>query len=68
MGGRGPRYAPGTEILDPLMAQALVLEDAEGNRALWISLDLIGFSYARSADSAVYDWQQSRVYLTMPSC
>ncbi len=50
MGGRGPRYAPGTEVLDPLMAQALVLEDAAGNRTLWISLDLIGLSFARSAD------------------
>jgi neutral ceramidase len=49
MGGRGPRYAPGTEVLDPLVAQALVLEDRAGNRTLWISLDLIGLSYARSA-------------------
>ena len=49
MGGRGPRYAPGNEILDPLMAQALVLEDGFGNRTLWMSLDLIGLSYARSS-------------------
>jgi neutral ceramidase len=49
MGGRGPRYAPGTEILDPLMAQALVLVDGFGSRQLWISLDLIGLSYARSS-------------------
>ena len=49
MGGRGPRYAPGNEILDPLMAQALVLEDSAGNRVLWLSLDLIGLSHARSS-------------------
>ena len=49
MGGRGPRYAPGNEILDTLMAQALVLEDAEGSQILLVSMDLIGLSYPRSA-------------------
>ncbi len=49
MGGRGPRFAPGTTILDPLMAQVLILEDAGGNRCLWVSLDLIGLDYGRSA-------------------
>ena len=42
MGGRGPRFAPGVEVLDPLSAQALVLEDDAGRRTLWVSLDLIG--------------------------
>ncbi len=44
MGGRGPRFTPGREILDPLFAQATVLEDAEGRRTLWISVDLIGLA------------------------
>jgi neutral ceramidase len=42
MGGRGPRFAPGTEILDPLIAQALVLEDDAGRQTLWVSVDQIG--------------------------
>jgi hypothetical protein len=42
MGGRGQRFTPGASILDPLMAQALALEDAHGSRTLWVSLDLIG--------------------------
>ena len=45
MGGRGSRFTPGAAVLDPLMAQALVLEDAGGNRLLWISMDLLGLSY-----------------------
>ena len=49
MGGRGPRFAPGAEVLDPLMAQALILEDGEGNRQLWVSLDLIGLDHGRAA-------------------
>jgi hypothetical protein len=49
MGGRGPRFAPGASVLDPLMAGALLLEDAQGRRQLWISLDLIGLDYGRSA-------------------
>ncbi len=49
MGGRGPRFAPATSVLDPLMAQALLLEDAQGNRQLWVSLDLIGLDHGRSA-------------------
>lgn len=49
MGGRGPRFTPGAEVLDPLMAQALVLEDGVGRRQIWISLDLIGLDYGRSA-------------------
>jgi len=49
MGGRGPRFAPGAEVLDPLMAQALVLEDGAGTRQVWVSLDLIGMDQDRAA-------------------
>ena len=49
MGGRGPRFAPATVVLDPLMAQALILEDGAGNRQLWVSLDLIGMDHGRAA-------------------
>ena len=45
MGGRGPRFTPGVAVLDPLLAQALVLEDAGGRRMLWVSMDMIGLSY-----------------------
>ena len=44
MGGRGPRFTPGRAVLDPLIAQATVLEDSGGNRTLWISVDLVGLS------------------------
>jgi neutral ceramidase len=47
MGGRGPRFAPGAAVLDPLLAQALVLEDARGNRTLWISVDQDGLTRDR---------------------
>lgn len=47
MGGRGPRFAAGAEVLDPLQAQALVLEDDTGRRALWLSVDLIGVTATR---------------------
>ena len=49
MGGRGPQFTPGASVLDPLIAQALVLEDAEGRRTLWISMDMIGLSYTMSS-------------------
>ena len=45
MGGRGPRFAPGTLVLDPLVAQALVLEDTSGRQTLWISVDMIGMTF-----------------------
>ena len=48
MGGRGPRFALGAEVRDPLMAQALILEDGAGNRQLWVSLDLIGMDHGRA--------------------
>jgi hypothetical protein len=44
MGGRGARFSPGTEILDPLYAQAVVLQDAQGRRVVFISVDLVEFS------------------------
>ncbi|MCL4302534.1 MAG: hypothetical protein KJ077_42990 [Anaerolineae bacterium] len=47
MGGRGPRFAPGAAVLDPLLAQALALEDAGGNRSLWVSLDQDGLARER---------------------
>jgi len=49
MGGRGTRYTPGAEVLDPLLMHALVLEDAVGERMLWLSLDMIGLSWTMSA-------------------
>ncbi len=48
MGGRGPQFAPGAEVRDSLMAQALILEDGAGNRQLWVSLDLIGMDHGRA--------------------
>jgi len=41
MGGRGPRFTPGASVLDPLMSFATLLEDAQGNRTLWISVDVV---------------------------
>jgi neutral ceramidase len=68
MGGRGPRYAPGNEVIDPLMAQVLVLEDADNNRVMWLSLDLIGLSFERSSElryelSAITGIPYSRIIL-----
>ena len=50
MGGRGPRFTPGAEIIDPLLAQALVLEDSAGRRLLVISMDMIGMSYHATSE------------------
>lgn len=41
MGGRGPRFDNGTEILSPLEAAVTVLEDDAGRRAALISADII---------------------------
>lgn len=49
MGGRGPRFSPGVEVLDPLAAQAVVLEDGKGERAVWISIDMIGMTWQRTS-------------------
>ncbi len=54
MGGRGPRFTPGAVVLDPLMAQALALQDGNGSRTLWLSLDLIGLG-SGLAESLLYD-------------
>ncbi len=50
MGGRGSRFTPGAAVLDPLLAQALVLEDETGQRMLWVSMDMIGMSYHATAE------------------
>lgn len=42
MGGRGPRFSAATDLLDPLAAQVVVLEDEKGSRIAWISIDLVG--------------------------
>lgn len=48
MGGRGPRFSPATEVLDPLLAQVTVLEDDAGQRAVFVSVDLIELSMPHS--------------------
>src|SRR5690606_20865956 len=48
MGGRGPRFAEGTEIVDPLQAGAIVLEDEKGQRLVLLSIDLIGIGQEQS--------------------
>jgi neutral ceramidase len=48
MGGRGPRFAPGVEVLDPLAAQVVMLEDAKGARTLWMSIDMIGMAWPQT--------------------
>lgn len=60
MGGRGPRFDAGSEILDPLLAQVLILEDDSGNRTLWASIDQLGLdretgSYLRYTLAEVTD-------------
>src|SRR5690606_25264593 len=41
MGGRGPRFAFGSEVFTPLEAGVTVLEDNAGNRAVLVSADVI---------------------------
>jgi hypothetical protein len=41
MGGRGPRFAAGSEILSPLQAGVTVLEDAAHHRVVFVSADVI---------------------------
>ena len=50
MGGRGSRFTPGAEVIDPLLAQALVVEDDVGRRLLTISVDMIGMSYHATSE------------------
>jgi hypothetical protein len=42
LSGYASRNRPATEVLDELWAKALVLEDANGKRALLITMDLVG--------------------------
>ena len=49
MGGRGPRFSPGTEVIDRLVAQAVVLEDAKGAQTLWLSIDMIGMAWPQTS-------------------
>ena len=49
MGGRGPRFAPGAVVLDPLAAQVVVLEDGKGARTLWMSMDMIGMAWPQTS-------------------
>ena len=49
MGGRGPRFSPGEEVLDPLAAQVVVLEDGEERRTLWMSIDMIGMAWSQTS-------------------
>ncbi|MEW6360240.1 MAG: neutral/alkaline non-lysosomal ceramidase N-terminal domain-containing protein [Planctomycetota bacterium] len=46
MGGYGARVEPSVGVLDPLMAKALALEDAQGERGVIITTDLIGIDAA----------------------
>lgn len=50
MGGRGPRFTPGAEVLDPLQAHALLLQDGDGERLLIVSLDLIGMTWTAATE------------------
>lgn len=49
LGGRGPRFSDGEEVLDPLIAQAVVLEDDHGRQMVWISIDMIGMTWQTTA-------------------
>ncbi len=48
MGGRGPDGPLGDTIIDSLYAQALIIEDAGGERTLWIAFDLISITHEDS--------------------
>ncbi len=49
LGGRGPRLSGGEEVLDPLVAQVVVLEDDSGKQTVWVSIDMIGMSWQTTA-------------------
>ena len=38
-------FPPGSEVLDSLAAQAVVIEDQKGYRTVWISIDMIGMTW-----------------------
>lgn len=44
LGGRGARSSAADELLDPLSAQAMMLQDHHGGRLLLVSLDLIAMT------------------------
>lgn len=44
MAGYGNRSRPGEDVLHPIWAKAVALEDAQGERAVMITSDLLGFS------------------------
>lgn len=48
MGGRGPRFAAGSEILSPLQAGVTILQDAVQNRVVLVSADVISFDTAQN--------------------
>lgn len=50
LSGYGGRNRPATEKLDDLWAKALVLEDAGGNRAVLVTMDLVGIDRQLSRD------------------
>src|SRR5687767_575266 len=45
LGGRGGPDAQADKVLDPLMAQLLLLQDAKSNRFVLVSLDLVGLQH-----------------------
>lgn len=47
MGGRGPRFSYGSEVLSPLFAGVTILEDAAGKRLALVSLDLISIDFTQ---------------------
>ena len=49
MGGRGPRFSPGAELIDSLAAQVVVVEDGKGARTLWMSIDMIGMAWPQTS-------------------
>lgn len=46
MSGYASRTEPSDGVLSDLFAKVMAVEDAEGNRALWITADIIGFRAA----------------------
>lgn len=65
MGGRGLYGPVGDKVLDPLMAQATVLQDAVGTRLVFVSLDAIGLTVA---DSTVMRRDIAAHMDTRPEC
>ena len=49
MGGRGPRFSPGARLINPLVAQVVILQDAKGERTLWLSIDMVGMAWPQTS-------------------